>query len=655
MIWILAALAIIVGGGLVALWRGQNARSATAIAIASLWLGISLILFHAGGVLWHGSMDSWRRDLSIPGGAISLYLDSLSAFFLFPILLLSGLAATYGRGYLRHSHHNLGAHWFFYNILVASMVTVVLAHNALLFLMAWEAMTIASFFLVTFEQEKAPVREAGWIYLVASHLGTGCLFLFFLSLGAQNGSLEFERSHATTNGWIFLLAMIGFGTKAGLVPLHVWLPEAHPAAPSHVSAVMSGVMIKTGIYGLLRGLELAGPQPIWTAWIIIAAGLASGILGILFALSQHNLKRLLAYSSVENIGIIALGLGTGLLGMSIHSSGLAILGFAACLAHIINHSCYKGLLFLGAGAVGHATETLDLNQLGGLLKRMPWTGAAFAIGAVAICGLPPFNGFISEFLLFAGLYHAGSTMSGGTAIIALSLIAGLAFIGGMAAAAFTKAFGVAFLGEPRSAAAQAGQEAPAAMLWPMMILAGTCLILGLAGPYLVPKLFPVVAGLTGFSLDIFHRELDPLLGVMSKITQASLAGMLFFTLLFALRRWLLLGRLVEQNSTWGCGYLRPDARIQYTASSFTQPFSQLFRWVLRSQKRQKNLLGLFPQPSTFESNTPDLCQGRLYHPAFLRLNWGLSKLRWLQQGKVQVYVLYIALVLITFLVWKLAV
>jgi hydrogenase-4 component B len=655
MILILLALAIIVGSGFLSLLRGKQVRSASWIGVTGVWLGSVLILYAAGSVLFKGGMESWRREITIPGGALSLYLDSLSAFFLFPILILSSLAAWYGTGYLKPSKKNLGVHWFFYNLLVASMVTIVLAHNAILFLMAWEAMTLASFFLVTFDQEKETVREAGWIYLVASHLGTGCLFIFFLLIGAQHDSLEFERSNATANGGIFLLALIGFGTKAGLMPLHVWLPEAHPAAPSHVSALMSGVMIKTGIYGLLRACELCGSLPAWVAWVVLGMGMASGILGILFALSQHNLKRLLAYSSVENMGIIAIGLGLGLLGISHHVPGLAMLGFLACLAHIINHASYKGLLFLCAGATGHATGTLDMNLLGGLLKRMPWTGATFAAGAAAICGLPPFNGFISEFLIFAGAFRAGTTSNGEVAILCLAVIAGLAFIGGLAVAAFAKAFGTTFLGEPRSEYARQGHEVEVSMRWPIVLLASLCLILGITGPLLVPKLFPVVSGLTGYSQEIFQRELGPLMAVLPKITLASLVFFAFFAVCFALRRWLLLGRVVEQNTTWGCGYLRPDARIQYTASSFTQPFGDLFHWVLRTQRWMAAPSGFFPKPTSFRSETPDLCQGHLYHPAFLRLNWGLSKLRWLQHGKVQLYVLYIAAVLMILLVWKLAV
>jgi formate hydrogenlyase subunit 3/multisubunit Na+/H+ antiporter MnhD subunit len=276
----------------------------------------------------------------------------------------------------------LGVSWFFFNLLVASMALVVVARNGILFLVAWELMALASFFLVTMQDDEERVRDAGRTYLVASHLGTAFLLVLFIMLAGGTDSLDFDRFAAGSHaGLLFILAAIGFGTKAGFVPLHVWLPEAHPAAPSHVSAVMSGVMIKTGIYGLVRTLTFLGPLPAWAGWLLVGVGVTSGVLGVLFALAQHDLKRLLAYHSVENIGIITLGLGLGLVGLRAGFAPLAVLGFAGALLHVLNHALFKGLLFLGAGAVLHGTKTRDMEELGGLLKRMPWTGPLFLIGA----------------------------------------------------------------------------------------------------------------------------------------------------------------------------------------------------------------------------------------------------------------------------------
>ena len=319
---------------------------------------------------------------NMPGGSLTFGLDGLSAFFCLPILLVSPLAALYGCQYLAHEKKPLGPASFFYNVLTASMLLLLAARNGLLFLVIWEVMAISSFFLVVFDDEHAHVRQAGWTYLVAAHIGTGALLVLFALFGKQANSLDFDLMakaalSPTMAGILFVLAVIGFGTKAGFIPLHVWLPEAHPAAPSHVSALMSGVMIKTGIYGLLRILTLLGhPSAAW-GWTLVIIGLVSGILGVAFALAQHDLKRLLAYHSVENIGIIALGIGAGLLGLAWNQPALAVLGFGGGILHVLNHAVFKSLLFLGAGAVVHSTGTRDIDHLGGLIKSMRWTAVTF--------------------------------------------------------------------------------------------------------------------------------------------------------------------------------------------------------------------------------------------------------------------------------------
>ena len=415
-----------------------------------------------------------RLAWDVPYGSLFLQLDALSAFFLLPIFLLCALSALYGSEYLESYQGKkvLAMPWFFLNLLVASMVVVVLARNGVLFLMAWETMALSSFFLVTFENEKEDTRRAGWIYLVASHIGTAFLLVMFILLGKATGSLDFDRFTASSGaGLLFVLAVVGFGTKAGFVPLHVWLPEAHPAAPSHVSAVMSAVMIKTGIYGLLRILTLLGPPHTWWGWVLCAIGLTSGILGVLLALAQHDLKRLLAYHSVENIGIIALGLGVGIVGMSVGAPSIAAAGLAGALLHVLNHALFKGLLFFGAGNVVHGTHTREIDHLGGLLRRMPATGVTFLIGAAAISGLPPLNGFVSEFLIYLASFRGAVSLDGSMSIPMLATIPGLALIGGLAAACFTKAFGIVFLGHPRSRDAQGAHEAGPAMLLPGFVLA----------------------------------------------------------------------------------------------------------------------------------------------------------------------------------------
>ncbi|MBI3795347.1 MAG: hydrogenase, partial [Deltaproteobacteria bacterium] len=571
--------------------------------------------------------------------------------------LLSALAAIYGGTYLLayREEKSLGAPWFFFTLLVASMVLVVIARNGVLFLVAWEVMALTSFFLVTFADEEHTVREAGWIYLVATHLSTACVLTLFVLLGQGRGSLDFDHfsSISSLTNVVFLLAVIGFGTKAGVMPFHVWLPDAHPAAPSHVSALMSGVMIKTGIYGLLRTLTFLGAPPAWWGWVLCGIGVTSGVFGVLFALAQHDLKRLLAYHSVENIGIIALGLGVGVIGLSSGSPTLAVLGFAGGLLHVLNHALFKGLLFLGAGAVLHATGTREIDHLGGLLKRMPWTGAAFLTGAVAICGLPPLNGFISEFLIYLGAFHSVTSVEGTSAVVALGVIAGLALIGGLAAACFTKAFGVVFLGEPRSEHAAHAHEVGLAMRLPMLLLAGSCVFVGLCAPAVVAALASPLSSITGLPEDQVQTHLRSATGPLWFVVLATFGLICLTLVLGGLRRWLLADRSVAEHGTWDCGYAQPTPRMQYTASSFAQPLTEIFRLFLRTRSRVLSVQGLFPHTASLATETDDVCSTSLYRPVFTGIQWLLSWLRWLQHGQVHLYILYIAVTLLVLLVWKL--
>jgi hydrogenase-4 component B len=660
MSWLLLALAVLIISGMAALLVQR--RSPAILATGGVVVAVVLGSVPAVRILLGAPVESLRWNWPVPYGEFSVELDALSAWFILPILILSALSAIYGTEYLAawRGRKSLGSSGFFFNLLVASMVMVVLARNAVLFLVAWEVMALASFFLVTFEDEQESAREAGWIYLVATHLGTAFLLAFFLILGRETGSMDFKQWAQTvtlapaTAGPLFALAVIGFGTKAGFMPFHVWLPEAHPAAPSHVSAVMSGVMIKTGIYGLFRALTFLGAPPLWWGWVLIGIGLSSGILGVLFALAQHDLKRLLAYHSVENIGIIALGLGVGLIGVSVNSPLLVLLGLGGSLLHVVNHALFKGLLFLGAGSVLHGAGTREIDHLGGLLKRMPWTGATFLIGAVAISGVPPLNGFVSELFIFAGAYN-GVTGAGTTAALPGSaVIAGLALIGGLATACFTKAFGIVFLGEPRSDYAAHAHESGWGMRWPMLLLAAGCAAVALFAPAVVQALVPVLAELTRSPLESVSSALAPATQVLTRVVTATLVLAGLVLLLALVRRWLLSDRSVTTAGTWDCGYAQPTARMQYTASSFAQPLTHLFKAVLRTRKREAKPAGLFPQEASLVTETPDLCRGNLYAPAFLKVSWSLSKLRWLQHGNVQLYVLYIALTLLVLLLWKLS-
>ncbi|MBI2931205.1 MAG: hypothetical protein HYY16_06105 [Planctomycetes bacterium] len=644
---LLFGITLLVAGGSAALL----ARRSSWLGAGSAVLGCAAGLIGAVRALAAGASESWRLAWEIPGGSFAVELDALSAFFLIPILGLSALAAIYGVGYLDswRGKKALGPVWFFTNTLIASMAMVVIARNGLLFLVAWEVMALASFFLVGFEHEKPAVREAAWVYFVAGHFGTAFLIVFFLLLGREAGSLDFEgfdRVAPAMSAPLFLMALVGFGTKAGFMPLHVWLPDAHPAAPSHVSALMSGVMIKTGIYGLVRALTFLGAPPPWWGWTLIGVGLVSGVLGVLFALAQHDLKRLLAYHSVENIGIIALGAGVGVLGQAAGSPALAFFGWAGALLHVVNHALFKGLLFLGAGSVLHATGTREMDHLGGLLKRMPVTGVTFLIGAAAISGLPPLNGFVSEFLILLGAFSGACSKSASTAVPVLVTIGGLALISGLAAACFTKAFGVVFLGEPRGEHAHHAHEAGLAMRIPMVLLAAACFAVGLLAPAVLRFMAPAVKQVSGVDFA----------GSPSSRPAIAWGAAAFLTVVGGLalvRRRLLAGRTVGETVTWDCGYARPGPRMQYTSSSFAQPLTDLFATFLRTRRTQSPPSGYFPRNASYATETPDVCREGLFRNAFLGGAWVLGKLGWLQQGRVHLYVLYIALTLLALLMWSL--
>ena len=601
---------------------------------------------------------SWNMSL---GGSFAIAADALSSFFLLVIFGISGICALYGVQYLTawSGKKEIGFSWFFFNALVAAMAMVCLARNALLFLIAWEAMSISSYFLVMFEDERPEVRKAGWTYLVATQLGTVCLLALFVMLGGQSGSLsfyDFEGFSAfgpVAAGTAFLLALVGFGTKAGLMPLHTWLPEAHPAAPSHVSAVLSGVMIKTGIYGLLRIVTLMGEPQMWWGWTLVAMGLVSGILGILFALSQRDLKRLLAYSSVENIGIITLGIGIGILGLSTDNITVATLAFAGGLLHIINHALFKGLLFLGAGSVKHAAHTLEIDRLGGLLKNMKWTAMAFLVGTAAICGLPSLNGFVSKFLVYLASCKLFPAESTSLVVTGLFSIGGLALIGGMAIACFTKAYGVMFVGEPRTNEARAARECGSLMRVSMGILAVACVLGGLSGPLLIGGMAPVVASIAGISEAKTASGFEMGVGSLYYVTAACLLFLLLVGALAFLRLRLLASREVGAVVTWDCGYSRPTARMQYTASSFTQPITSMFGFLRLARQEFVPPAGLLPSEATFATRTPDMFDEGFWRPVFTGIGSFLSRVRRLQHGRIQLYVFYVVLTLLALLLWGL--
>lgn len=653
MMGILLALATLLATGAVAAgWRAE--RGSGTIAAAGVLVGSAFAAAPALSALagTPPAPVAWRWPL--PFGAFALGMDPLSAWFVLALAALAPPAAVFGVGYLRGSPHPRRARvsWLGFNALIASMFLTLTARNGVLFLLAWEGMALSSFALVVYDYERDAARDAGWIYLVASHLGAAFLLAFFALLG-RGTTMDFAAfPPPAAGGLLFALALIGFGTKAGFVPLHVWLPEAHPAAPSHVSALMSGAMIKMGVYGLFRALGFLGaPQEGW-GWALVGIGAISGVLGVLFASAQRDLKRALAYSSVENLGIIALGMGIGLIGSAHGMTAVAALGYAGALLHALNHALFKGLLFLGAGAVRHGAGTLEIERLGGLLKRMPSTGAAFLVGAAAICGLPPFNGFVGEFFIYLASFRAALGNSTTALGAGMTTIVALSLIGGLAAVCFARAGGLVFLGAPRTKEAERAREAEAVMRGPMAFLAAACVVLGLGAPLGFLAVTPVVMSLPFAPADA-AQALDsasrPALGI-------ALGGGVLAALTFAAWgacRRLLRGRETTRGMTWDCGYAAPTARMQYTASSFAAPLMSVFAPFLRFAPRRPRLEKLFPGPSEFHGGVSDLFRRRLFEPLFRRVDQIAGRVRGLQHGRTQFYVLYVALTALILLVWKL--
>lgn len=460
----LLGIGLILAAGLPGLFSSRAGRGGERLACVMTLGGCITVLFASLALLQGEGPSTISLEWSVPGGTLALGLDPLAACFVLPLLVVVSTGAVYGLKYWpQQDNPATGCKLrLFYGLISGAMILLLLARNGILFLMAWEVMALSGFFLITTEDHKEDVRRAGFIYLVATHTGTLALFAMFVLLGQAAGSLDLPVAGAlpaTGSTLIFLLALLGFGMKAGLMPLHIWLPGAHAAAPSHASALLSGVMIKTGIYGLVRVTSLFAEIPPWWGWTILLLGAISGVMGVALALAQHDIKRLLAYHSVENIGIIAMGLGLALLGRSYGLTTLMVLALSGCLLHVANHGFFKSLLFLSAGSVIHAVGSRKIDHYGGLLKRQPWTGAMFLGGAVAISGLPPLNGFVSEWLIYLGAFQPLRHPSSTLAIAVLSAPI-LALIGGLALACFVKVFGIAFLGEPRSTGAEHAHEAP---------------------------------------------------------------------------------------------------------------------------------------------------------------------------------------------------
>lgn len=650
---LLVAASCIALSGIPALFARHHVwgqRIAALLVIAASCLGEMAVL----SILWGTPGSSYEIDWPLPFGPALFSVDHLSTLFLLPLFLVTGVVALYSVAYWpAREKTSAGKLTFFLGLFAAAMIIVVMARNGVLFLMAWEVMALSAYFLLTTEQQSSDVQRVGTVYLLATHTGTMALFVTFSLLRGTVGTFAFPGTHtiqlnvpvATT---VIVTALIGFGGKAGLMPLHFWLPGAHANAPSHVSAMMSGLMLKMGVYGILRTLSFFDQLPVWLGWLTLLLGACSAINGIALAAGQRDLKRLLACSSIENIGIVFIGIGLALVGMQQHATYLVVCGLAGAFIHIINHGLFKSLLFLGSGVLIHGTGTREIDRMGGLARRMPVTAPLFLVGSLAICGLPPLNGFVGEFFLYIGAITDGIAAPLPLAALVAPV---LALVGGLAVLTFVKLFGIIFLGSPRSADSAHGHEASAVMTGPMILLAAGCLIAGIAPVLLVRLVTPVVGfygGLTPQDIAQVMGQIPlvPLTGAnVLLLVVIAVVGAAYFRRLRTAPR--------SQGSTWGCGYLEPTPRIQYTGTSFSEMAVSLLRGIVSPNRRRPTLDGPFPPADArFSYETTETVLDRILAPLFRVVGTAFSYIRKVQHGQLHIYVLYIFATLCVLMVWK---
>lgn len=640
----------------------------------SLAAGASLLAVLSG--IWavgYGTTDRAVLALGLPALPFHLRLDPLSGFFISTIGLLAFCVSIYSIGYVRGfiRQRPVERLIIFYSLFIAGMFMVVLADDALFFLISWEVMAAASYFLVMFEDERTGNKRAALLYMVIAHIGAiGILLSFGVMAGLASGFENFNgyafdamRQAHFPLGWAtlaFLLAFFGFAAKAGVIPLHVWLPEAHPVAPSNISALMSGVMLKTAIYGIIRvTFDLIGNFPWWWGALVLILGLISAVLGVLYALMQNDLKRLLAYSSVENIGIILIGLGLAMIFTSYKLSLLAALALTAALYHVLNHAMFKGLLFMGAGAVLHSTHERNMEGMGGLIHKMPWTAALFLVGCISISALPPFNGFVSEWLTFQAFLLSPGLKSPLLNLLIPLGAALLALTGALAAACFVKAFGVTFLGHWRGRSKPEIHE----VNWPMrlgMLLAGiTCFGLGVLPTVFIDWLDVIPEQLVGARIAASAGSLGWMWLTPVMQERASYSGFIVFAaiLFVVLAAYLLLhvrAGAIHRKPLWDCGFEKVTARMQYNSTSFSMPIRRIFGYLF-SVKEKINMPSYtgqhpaFPKKMHYYLRIRDRFRGWLYDPIVELSFWFARKVGRLQQGRIQVYLIYSFITIIVLL------
>lgn len=582
-------------------------------------------------------------------GNISIRIDSLSSWFILIVNLTCINGAFYGVGYMRQYDEqktNLSLHWRLFLLFQSSMLWVCVLQNGLAFLIVWELMSISSFLLVIFEHKNKATIQAGINYFIQMHIGVLFLTAAFIWLYVSEGSFEFTAIEkffsVNPNLWLFLLFFTGFGIKAGFIPLHSWLPQAHPAAPSHISAVMSGVIVKLGIYGIFRVVFLLRQDYTVIGEIVVILSVLTGLYGILNATVHRDYKKMLAYCTIENIGIIGIGIGLGLLGIGNGNNLLIAFGFTGALLHTLNHSLFKSLLFFTAGSVYQQTHTRDMEKLGGLIKQMPQTALLFLLGGLAIGGLPPLNGFVSEFLLYNGILIGIKSI--GITYISLMIfsLTGLVLIGGISMLSFTKAFGTIFLGSPRNHL----EHQPREVTWGMRLPQYFILMIMLSISMFAPFYFSVVNGIVSkmiFTTSPESLSIPPLSAYsISAIGKFSILFILLAILIYLIRKILASGRPITEDPTWGCGYVRPSSKMQYTGKSFSKSLGKLLNFILLEKKKYKEIPSdeIFPAQRRYSSHYNDFFIAKIFNGIVGRLLYSLNYFQFVQNGKIQLYILY---------------
>jgi formate hydrogenlyase subunit 3/multisubunit Na+/H+ antiporter MnhD subunit len=650
MTFFLTGTAIIAASGIVSFFFNEK-HKAIAVSVLS-GFGAAMTSAACIPVVFSGGRETLQAGAAVFG------MDPLTAFFAVIISVMGFFSAVYSTTYMRR-YLNTGAsfssHYFFLPVLIASMLMVTASRDAVSFLFSWEIMALTSFFLVIFDSRKKEVYEAGIYYLVMSHISVALLIAGFAVSGGNGLTFDDIKMTLTMHAGlavpVFVLFFLGFAIKAGIVPLHTWLPSAHPAAPSHISGLMSGVMIKMGIYGIMRFMLVTSANSMWIIYTMLILGAGTSIFGILFSMTQKDIKRILAYSSVENIGIITMGLALGMLGVAGGKPFMAFLGFSGALLHTLNHSIWKGMLFFGAGTVYDRTHTRDLEHLGGLGRKMPALSWLFFTATAAISGMPVLNGFISEFMIFLAMLEAVRSHSGPLMGAGAFAFFSLALTGAIAVAGFTRLYSMIFSGQENkaSAAVPAGDNKTTVVV--LSILGFGCFFIGMIPQEAVKLVVQPAMMLAGPQTDLSSFEsLSKILRILSMI----FIGMAASTaIIFAIKR-AALAKKTAVESTWGCGYTAPDARMQYTAYSYAEPVLRIAEPFVEKQKEEVKAEGLFPAAASYNAKYSDVFEK---HAVKKSGNASLEFFRvfsWIQSGNTQNYILYGLIFLVLSIIWAIA-